>query len=306
MDAEKRFDPGYIYATELLSLGLPVVYDCYTLGCDCYSTSGTTSSSVSLGMNLAGTAYLQPGVANVTYDEILTWITNRFTNSTDILEDKGNYNFKFICSGGYVENSSNPSYSLGLAMTNVAMNRGDCVALIDHPYIIKPKEFISGGSLDASKLPSVTDDQGKYSTMFTPWGVYAPPCLGALPETSLIQDSLVEMPASFGYLLAYASAITSNPGWYATAGAQRGIVPYLKELSYHLSEAVADNYQSRDKISINPILNVSPFGLRIWGNRTLCSNSKGNLTASSFLNIRNLCSDIKKTVWSAARRLTFE
>ena len=52
---------------------------------------------------------------------------------------------------------------------------------------------------------------------------------------------------------------------------------------------------------------MSPFGLRIWGNRTLFDNSgKGNLTASSFLNIRNLCSDIKKTVWTAARTLTFE
>ena len=32
-DAGYRYDSGYIYATELLSLGVPVLYDCYTVHC---------------------------------------------------------------------------------------------------------------------------------------------------------------------------------------------------------------------------------------------------------------------------------
>lgn len=47
----------------------------------------------------------------------------------------------------------------------------------------------------------------------------------------------------------------------------------------------------------------------MFGNRTLRQNGldgKSNLVATSFLNIRNLISDIKKTSFAACRRMTFE
>lgn len=299
----KRYDPGYIYATELLSLGVPVLYDCYTVHCEAHRKG---SAGTDLPHTADNKGYVQSGITDTSYNTILKWIQTRFTDDTDIFLDKGNYNFKFLTSGGYVENTTQPKYALGKAMAALAFARGDCIALIDHPYLVKPKDFLNGDLIKSDMLPSLGTDVDKYAAMFTPWGVYAPPSIGS-PDSSMLKETTIEMPGSFGYVLAYASSVKNNPGWYAMAGGTRGKVPYLEELCYHLSEPVAEKYQSRSSVSINPILNVSPFGLRIWGNRTLFDNSgKGNLTASSFLNIRNLCSDIKKTVWTAARTLTFE
>lgn len=240
----------------------------------------------------------------------MTFITNRFNGTNDplgesILKDKGKYNIKFLSSGGYTD--SNTEYSLANAMIAVAAARGDCVAIVDHPQSVQPKDFIDTNGL--KNVPN-TGNTAKYGAMFTPWAIYAPPCLanaatdanwGELKQTTLV------MPASFGYLLSYASNVSSNASWLAMAGAQRGIIPYIQSIRVNLTEAIANKYSNRSHIAINPIVNVNPFGIIIWGNRTLHNNqSAGNLTASSFLNIRNLCSDIKKTVWAAARQLTFE
>lgn len=285
------YDTGYIYAAELLRLGVPVLYDCYVN----IEQSGTSTGTE--------THYTQKSY-DVKVTDVAGYILNRFVNSKDLLCDKGAYNFKFICSGGYVQ--SKESYDIGIAMASIAATRTDCVALIDHSKSITANSFIGQNGL--TNLPAISEEQSKYSTMFTPWAIYTPPAIANAEYDSNpdLSTTTIELPASFGYLLAFASAIKSNPSWLAMAGAQRGIVPYIQDLVDPLPEAVADKYSYRDKTSINPIVNVNPFGLIIWGNRTLYSNPKGNLTASSFLNIRNLCSDIKKTVWTAARRLTFE
>jgi hypothetical protein len=47
----------------------------------------------------------------------------------------------------------------------------------------------------------------------------------------------------------------------------------------------------------------------LWGNRTahmLESEGMGDLVASHFLNIRQLCTTIKKQVYVACRRFTFD
>ena len=52
---------------------------------------------------------------------------------------------------------------------------------------------------------------------------------------------------------------------------------------------------------------MKPYGIRVWGNRTLKDNSiDGDLTASSFMNIRQLANDVKRTIWVAAKRCTFD
>ena len=129
---------------------------------------------------------------------------------------------------------------------------------------------------------------------------------GANKEQYLLE--MVELPGSFGYLTAMANAIRNGANkWVAMAGATRGSVPMLQSLKEDITQATIDKLQSREGISINPIATINPFGVLVWGNRTLYNNKlKGNLTSSSFLNIRNLCSDVKKTIWAAARKMTFE
>jgi phage tail sheath protein FI len=115
------------------------------------------------------------------------------------------------------------------------------------------------------------------------------------------------LPASFGYLSALAASTQVNGSWAAAAGVARGGVPGLVGLCQNVTNAIAESYNNRDSISINPITNVKPYGLLIWGNRTLKNNAKkGDLTATSFLSIRQLTNDVKRTVWVAAKMLTFE
>lgn len=71
------------------------------------------------------------------------------------------------------------------------------------------------------------------------------------------------------------------------------------------------NHRNEGKVAVNPICNINPYGYIIWGNRTLhpvgaATVQQSDLVASNFLNIRNLVTDIRKTVWTACRRLTFE
>ena len=229
------------------------------------------------------------------------------------LEDKGEYVLKFITSGAYptyelatpsVISESTIDYSgITPLMMKVAANRGDCVALIDHTP--NNKRVVSGeDSLyesvqtyfsDTMESDTFKEDCNTFATMFTPYGVY---------ETFKYDQML---PASFGYLKSFAIQSNQYNGWLATAGVTRGRVVGLKSLCQNITNAVADSCQPRDGIAINPITNVRPYGLTLWGARTLKNNAlAGDLTATSFLNIRNITSDVKRQVYVAAKTLTFE
>ena len=60
------------------------------------------------------------------------------------------------------------------------------------------------------------------------------------------------------------------------------------------------------KVSINTITNIRPYGLTIWGNRTLKPVDKEGTVALNFLNTRNMLSDIKKLLYTTAKSCMFE
>ena len=222
------------------------------------------------------------------------------------LLDKGEYVIKFITSGAYPVFEFNDN-SIAQAMVEVAANRGDCTALIDHtPNNERTLLALNSSSVyynvvndfaNTYVVNSLGEDAFTYSAMFTPYGVYNCTTVG----------KQVMLPASHGYLSALAASVQTNGNWMAAAGVQRGAVPNLVALSQNLTNAIADSYEPRDGIAINPITNIKPYGLTIWGNRTLKNNAKaGDLTATSFLSIRQLTNDVKRTVWVAAKTLTFE
>ena len=123
------------------------------------------------------------------------------------------------------------------------------------------------------------------------------------------------MPASLAYLSALSQQLMHYNPWLAVSGVNRGKVPYFGKLhtNYALTNNVADSYQivpgdavdSVSAISINPITNIRNYGYCIWGNRTLRNNTSGT-KSSSFINIRNLVSDIKKALYNACVSLMFE
>lgn len=187
-------------------------------------------------------------------------------------------------------------------MTKLAETRGDCVAFLDHTN--KPERPLTGTSSLYNVL-NVQDgafniENRTFTTIMTPWADYS----------SSFSTTSIAFPASFAYFTCLAKSLQINPNWLAIAGVTRGRATNIKNIltNQKLTNKIADSYQERDEyISINAITDIKPYGQTIWGNRTAKDNKAArNLVATSFLNIRNMVSDIKKIAYTTAKRLTFE
>lgn len=237
----------------------------------------------------------------------------------DLVSGVGDYDVKYLTSGGYPsfgyidgENTSgadNTGYLVVANMLGVASDtsgRGDCLALIDHTnYLDRPVNPLNANSLfyrlnNNGTFASLGGEDGQFGAMFTPWCEY-----------SVMRGVNALMAGSFGYLCALAESIQSNGNWLAIAGVNRGrptnlIAPY--ETTNIITNKIADEYNELNGtkgICLNAITYIRPYGYVIWGNRTLKENID-TLTATSYVNIRNMISDIRKVAFQASRSLMFE
>lgn len=268
----------------------------YTIGINVVDGEGITEGAIAAGSKIG---YL--------YDHL--------SDALEVLEDKNEYSVKYITSGGYPtfipikQKNGGYDYALATKMLSVASNRGDAVALVDHndqydaPLAHNHEDSIYHEVNEYFANTANTE----FGAMFTPYGTYTCATAPDLERTSQI------MPASFGYMMCVAKAIKTSPNWLAMAGVTRGLVPNLKSLhtAKILSNVIAENYQPKfgsadNKVSINAITNVKPYGLTIWGNRTLQPVKEKGTVALNFLNTRNMVSDIKKVAYSTAKSLMFE
>lgn len=291
--------------------------------------SDIDSSIVDIVWNIVGTPATvsevnlsDPGNYTTTDEFSVSDIYTAFLDSADtegsklyVLEDKGEYQIKFLTLGAYpcFEFGTADSYPVFDNIIKAAAKRGDCIALVDHTNKSdrKLQTEVSSGSVYASLSSYVkknnmtvvrkggdSEDAYTYGAMFTPYATY---------KLSTQNNAQYILPASFGYLSAFAASTQTNPNWYAVAGVSRGVPSGLIGLSQNITNAIADLYQPRNNVAINCITNIKPYGYTIWGNRTLKNNSAdGDLKALSFLNIRVLTCDLKKTLYQACKRYTFE
>ena len=232
----------------------------------------------------------------------------------DTIADKSIYSVKYITSGGYpsvISSNNSASDVFAQDMIKAAAHRGDAVALIDYQLDSSERIFTVGDNKSTySKIHALFDNNsdGSYGTMMSPWAMYN--CSSTLGNGS----NLISMPASFGYLMCVAKAIKSSPNWLAMAGVSRGLVPGIKSLLVPggvVSNFIAEEMQPKygvdnHNISINTITNIRPYGLTLWGNRTLKPVSKDGTVALNFLNTRNMLSDIKKLLYTTAKSCMFE
>ena len=284
-EGTRKVDLSYIYAKELLKLGLPVLYE---------SMNGVSGGKIDT-----------PTETSVS-DAITDTSKPLFTK----LEDKGEYQFKYLTTGGYpICEIGNDHKTIDMSnaktMAALALKRGDCIALIDYTN----DDDIELSGLYESVVSQTKDLDGPDNcAIFTPW--VNVDCTTYKASKDEVDGNTFTMPPSFAYLTALAKSIRTNASWLAVAGATRGQIPNLngkEPMSNVISNSVAESFQNRDGISINAITNIKPFGYRIWGNRTLKDNSlEGDVTATSFLNIRNMICDVKKIVYEACRKYTFE
>ena len=200
--------------------------------------------------------------------------------------------------------------------------RGDCIALVEldkNSYVKtasngKPEELIAIAAT-SGKL-KLTHDNSKYCAITVPSVVYK------MEDNSNFGNNK-EFPGAFHYLACFMNALKQGfREWYAAAGYTRGVASYtvdytpvkLGEIAINLLEPrnlVDKEGKIQPEFACNVIANFRG-SYYLWGNRTAFKlysekNQKyGDLTASSFLNIRQLCTTIKKQLYVACRKFTFD
>jgi hypothetical protein len=204
------------------------------------------------------------------------------------------------------------SYRMDKAATTVLNDgRGDCVALIEldeNSYCVvnsdqRPEELIIN---EINVMSTDIGDNGAYSALTVPSVYYA---------------NGMKLPGAFHYLACFMNSLSSGfAEWYAAAGYNRGVSSLaIDHTSVKLGEIAINALEPRnlvdDENKLQPIFACNVIAsfrgsYYLWGNRTaarLGSAAGGDdLTAEHFLNIRQLCSTIKKQLYVACRRFTFD
>ena len=285
-------DPSWCMAKSLIQLGMPVVY----IRMNEYDSS-SSDSDYDVTVKKAY-EQLEKIFAEASSSDLEDTVYSK-------LLDKNTYNIQFITSGGYptleYKNSSISSGMVSMASSDVTgsynSGRGDAVALLDHTNnmyrpLIGPDSFFEMNPVENSS----------YASIFTPW------C-----ETSV--SGLRYAPGSFIYLYNVASKLGASYSWSIYSGINNGHCNIVSNLNtkHVLTNKIAEYYQNDFRnpkhCSINAITYIRNYGYCIWGNRTCeaytaSASNKG--FSLSFLNIRNLVSDVKKQAYFASTELMFE
>ena len=188
--------------------------------------------------------------------------------------------------------------------------RGDCTALIE----LDENAYVGNGSNDRPEKLIIKGIQ-KMSASIGEEGAYC-----ALTVPSVEYAGVGKLPAAFHYLACFMSSLNSGfAEWYAAAGYTRGVSSYvIDHTSVKLGEIAINALEPRYKVQ-DPQKVQPPFACNVianfrgsyylWGNRTAALLGEGeanDLTAKHFLNIRQLCTTIKKQLYVACRRFTFD
>jgi hypothetical protein len=136
-----------------------------------------------------------------------------------------------------------------------------------------------------------------------------------------MSGEVVKFPGAFHYLACFMNSLRAGfAEWYAAAGYTRGVSSYMIDhTTVKLGEIAINALEPRnivdDPAKVQPAFACNVIAnfrgsYYLWGNRTahkLGSAAGGNdLVAHHFLNIRQLCTTIKKQLYVACRRFTFD
>ena len=334
-------DQSYQYIAELLGMGLHVVVK--FIGPDLIEAAGyEIDSEGRLVHDHSSEEEYDRGDDLNTFDETLEEILNKLIKDEGVypygiyeeFKDRNLYNLKFITTGAHsnllIERNSDgdkvdKDLSCYQTLIKVAAKRGDALALveIENNYDLTKETFINKEQLLQDF--KISDHTFEFAACFYPWGIY---------QMNFTDSKNHEMPASFGYLMAFAYSIQINDDWFAASGVSRGFIPNLISLNYEVGDSFMHVLQSDEQvwydrddyavdgaiegdylpIRINPIMFKGAYGNRVWGNRTfgflgedgIRSDTHSNVSFREYLNVRMLLCDIKKQIYGAATRVTFE
>ena len=193
--------------------------------------------------------------------------------------------------------------------TELNKGRGDCIALIE----LDETAYVKAGRPEDNIIDAINSrfddvvENGAYCALTVPSVYYKS------------GKTTKKFPGAFHYLACFMSSLSAGfAEWYAVAGYSRGVSSYtIDHTSVKLGEIAInaleprniENQDAQPKFACNVIANFRG-SYYLWGNRTAAKvqekNAGGDLVASHFLNIRQLCTTIKKQLYVACRRFTFD
>jgi hypothetical protein len=256
------------------------------------------------------------------YDSAAEYIDNQKTILDGMLEDEGSDTFTdadFAAANAAIARLAH--YKAEVASDGsedemaVSSGRGDCIALIE----VDESKYISGEGRPENRIVNVINamadinaDNGKYCACTVPSVVYK-------MTADERFDGNRKFPGAFHYLACFKNSLGLGfAEWYAAAGYTRGVSSYVIDYTtVKLGEVAIQALEPRNikdqsaqpKFAVNVIANFRG-SYYLWGNRTChpLGDAKGgnDLVASHFLNIRQLCTTIKKQLYVSCRRFTFD
>lgn len=228
------------------------------------------------------------------------------------LKDRSVYDFRYVINGVIKNNALANAAIIKLASCikgsedDENSGRGDCTALCDIDATLYEGKTQSA-AISCIQSDKLTDST--YAAYFAPFVTY-----NLTPDSEFANNTT--FPASFHYLACAAKAAENYNEWYAVAGYTRGVSSYsINSIGCKFGEeavqALEPRYQKNGlTVAVNLIIKVKN-NYYLWGNRTahklgVQNTDDGDLVASHFLNIRQLCSSIKKQVYISCRKFTFD
>lgn len=234
-------------------------------------------------------------------------------NTFEALKDRSVYDFRYLISG-LVDNCGGASVDAVNGILNAVANhinsnttdangRGDCIALLDiakSVYTDANTGTVMSSSAAVEAIKGAASGGSTYSAFFAPVVYY-----GGVDDEAYENNN--EFPASVHYLACAAAVANRYPEWFAISGYTRGTSSVrVIGTGVKLGDAAVNALQPRSGSgpSVNLVINLNG-NYYLWGNRTAQALSS-ELVASHFLNIRQLCSTLKKAIYSACRTLMFD
>ncbi len=227
------------------------------------------------------------------------------------LEDKANYDFRYVCTG-LINNNAEAN----AAICKLASTRGDCIALLDIDNSVYSLNNNQSANIEKiiDNIASDFNGADKYSAIFAPTITY-----DRTKDSTYANNTL---PGSFHYLVCAAEAFESYAEWFAVAGYTRGVSSDSKykvlNTAVNFGEAAINALEPRcsDQTNASKAVNLIvkiKNAYYLWGNRTAhaletvdAAAGTGELRASHFLNIRQLCTTLKKQLYVNCCQFTFD
>ncbi len=273
-----------------------------------------------------------PGSLSTALDEGQeNYIISYNTDSSffNFLQDKDNYNIKFLTTGcinaiscvlepdQILQDSSNTvnakfDFSIVNILNQIAFDRKDCVVLLSVDYDtdkVKNGNVFAGQLSNAINAGSNNVQQGKELVTTEGQESYGAIFLPNLTATLNVESHTISttMPSVWGYLADYGTCLGNGQEWLPIANSTRGSVESLGTPDLTVTKYYMDNEIIKDEngSSFNGIVNLRPYGSVIWGDRTLLKLTT-SVKATAYLSLRALVCDIAKRAYQSAIKNTYE